>query len=79
MTHRATAIALDTWHQQAATQRRVTLVASKGVRRMLARTLAVSISRWQESTKALQRQRKVQAIVRVLHVCPNKTSNQVFS
>jgi hypothetical protein len=62
MIHRAIAVAWFTWNQDAATQRRLTCIASKGVRRMLARSLALSLSRWQEHTAELRRHRKVQDI-----------------
>ena len=59
ITHRLLALALETWHQHASTQRRLTGVASKGVRRMFSRTLTRALGRWKESTVELCRQRQV--------------------
>ena len=62
ITHRLMALALETWHQHASTQRRLTGVASKGVRRMFSRTLTRAVEQWKESTAVLRRQRQVQGV-----------------
>ena len=59
LTHRAAAAAWDTWRDHAARQRRVTKVASKGVLRMLSRSLTLALGRWREAVGELCRQRQV--------------------
>ena len=59
LTHRAAAVALDTWRDHAARQRRVTKVASKGVLRMLSRSLTLALARWREAVGELRRLRQV--------------------
>jgi hypothetical protein len=59
MAHMAAARAWDTWRERAAKQRRLTRVASKGVRRLLGRTQALALGRWRENTAKLRRQRNV--------------------
>ena len=63
ITHRVIGVAWDTWRQQASQQRRLTSVASKGVRRIFNRTMTLALGRWQESTVELRRQRQAKAPV----------------
>ena len=62
MAHMAAARAWDTWRERAAKQRRLTRVASKGVRRLLGRTQALALGRWRENTAKLRRQSVVPSL-----------------
>jgi hypothetical protein len=59
MTHKLAALAWGTWRQRASKQRQLTNVASKGVRKIFNRTMALALGRWRVFTVELQRQRRV--------------------
>jgi hypothetical protein len=59
MTHRSTALAFDTWREHAATQRRLSSLATKAVRRLQRRTQALALGRLQQSTAELRGKREV--------------------
>jgi hypothetical protein len=59
MAHKAVDSSWATWRQHTAELQRAARVASKGVLRILSRTLALAIGRWKDSTVDLRLQRQV--------------------